>query len=34
MGRKKRGLRVAAFLPEEHRETPGRAWVMLACAEN
>ena len=34
MGRQKRELRIAAFLPEAHRETRGRAWVLPACAEN
>lgn len=33
MGRQK-GMRIAAYLPEAHRETRGRAWFMPACAEN
>jgi hypothetical protein len=34
MGRQKKELRIAAFLPEGHREKRGRARILPACAEN
>lgn len=33
MGRQKREMRIAVSLPEAHRETRGRAWILRACAE-
>jgi len=27
-------MRIAVSLPEAHRETRGRAWILPACAEN
>jgi len=32
--RQKRVMRIAVSLPEAHRETRGRAWLLRACAEN